>query len=102
MNRSTAVTLIGSMALLRSVVFAQDVPASWTTSRSEGGVIVYTIESEYQSKPTELLVLLPDDVQADAQYSVLFVLPVEAGSRRAVGGRPCRDPTARPAQQASG
>lgn len=65
--------------MLAGVVRGGEIPATWQTMQQADGVIVHTIESPYQSGPTELHVLLPDNVDAARRSPVLFVLPVESG-----------------------
>jgi hypothetical protein len=40
---------------------------------------IYALESEFQSKPQFVEVLLPDDFDKSKKYRVLYLLPVEAG-----------------------
>ena len=53
--------------------------------KSPDGWIMHVVESEYQAKPTEIRVLLPDKFRVNDQldatkpHPVLYVLPVEAG-----------------------
>ncbi len=41
------------------------------------GILVHTVQSEYQSAKTKIRVLLPRPLQKSKRYSVLYVLPVE-------------------------
>ena len=46
--------------------------------KSSEGWITHTVESEFQAKPTEIRVLLPDKFDPAKRHPVLYVLPVEA------------------------
>ena len=46
--------------------------------KSSEGWIAHTVESEFQAKPTEIRVLLPDKLDPTKRHPVLYVLPVEA------------------------
>ncbi len=47
--------------------------------RDPDGFLVHKIDSPYQSGPTEIRVLLPHEIAEGKFYSVVYVLPVEAG-----------------------
>ena len=47
-------------------------------TKDASGILTHTITSEYQAGPTEIRVLLPDRLQPDRRYPVVYVLPVEA------------------------
>ena len=44
------------------------------------GIRVHTVRCEYQAGVTEIRVLMPDRIDAERRYRVLYVLPVEAGN----------------------
>jgi S-formylglutathione hydrolase FrmB len=46
-------------------------------AKDENGFVVHTVESDYQSRPTKIKVLLPEGLEAGRRYPVLYVLPVE-------------------------
>ena len=52
---------------------------------TKNGFRVHTLRSEFQKGPTRVRVLLPKDFKASKRYRVLYVLPVEAGSRTRYG-----------------
>src|SRR5262249_47784077 len=54
-------------------------------TRDAEGVLVHTVESEFQDKPTTIRVLLPGKLEKDKRYRVVYVLPVEAGEGRQFG-----------------
>ena len=68
--------------------FGEDAALKTTISRGEKSVegwITHTVESEFQAKPTEIRVLLPDQYDSAKMSRVLFVLPVEAGRESKYG-----------------
>jgi hypothetical protein len=95
-------------------------PSISEAERDVDGILVHTVESEYQAGRTEIRGLLPDTLTEGACYPVVYVLPVEArrehrygtdcsksgvsdsttGSRRSSWPRPSRTcpgtPTTRP------
>lgn len=54
-------------------------------SREEGGILCHHVESEYQRSPTEIRVLLPENLQPQRKYACLYLLPVEAGRQSQYG-----------------
>ena len=68
--------------------FGEDAALKATISRGEKSVegwITHTVESEFQAKPTEIRVLLPDKFDSAKKPRVLFVLPVEAARESKYG-----------------
>ncbi len=68
--------------------FGEDAALKATTSRGEKSVedwIAHTVESDFQEKPTEIRVLLPDKPDPEKTPRVLFVLPVEAARESKYG-----------------
>ena len=53
--------------------------------KSPEGWLTHTVESEFQAKPTEIRVLLPDKFDATRKHPVLYVLPVEAARESRYG-----------------
>ena len=49
-----------------------------TASKDSNGFLVHSVESPYQKGETKIRVLLPDKMDANKKYRILFVLPVEA------------------------
>jgi S-formylglutathione hydrolase FrmB len=62
---------------------AQDVKSSTPALRD--GVWQFEIISPYQSGQNSVRVLLPDDIDKDKKYKVLYILPVEAAGKRRFG-----------------
>ena len=57
---------------------AQGEPTAISEAQRDGdGFLVHTVKSEYQAGPTQIRVLLPDRLEPEARYPVVYVLPVE-------------------------
>ncbi len=60
------------------------VSAAWLTAvstadvRCTDGILVHSIQSDYQSGETRIRVLLPDVLEEGKRYRTLYVLPVES------------------------
>ena len=50
--------------------------------RDKAGILVHTVQSEYQSAKTKIRVLLPRPLEKGKRYAVLYVLPVETADGR--------------------
>jgi S-formylglutathione hydrolase FrmB len=48
--------------------------------RNDIGLLIHDVKSVYQSAATQIKLLLPDELDPNEQYRVLFVLPVEEGN----------------------
>jgi ribosomal protein L7/L12 len=68
-----------------SAVRADDSTKFSAATKSETGWLVHRVESPRQAGPTEIHVLLPDQMLADTRYPVLYVLPVEAMNEQRYG-----------------
>lgn len=84
----------GCFTAVLSVVltlFASMLVSAWATAggeqarKDDQGILVHEVESEYQKGKTVLRVLLPDQVQEDRKYPVVYVLPVETGTETRYG-----------------
>ena len=53
--------------------------------KDDNGFLVHEVESEFQSGKTLIRVLLPDQLEKDRRYPVIYVLPVEAGTENRYG-----------------
>jgi hypothetical protein len=53
--------------------------------RDEHGILVHSVESDYQAGTTEIRVLLPDRLEEGTQYRAVYVLPVEPGREHRYG-----------------
>lgn len=53
--------------------------------KAKEGWYVHELRSEYQAAPTQVRVLVPDALDVNKKYRVLYVLPVEANSERRYG-----------------
>lgn len=54
-------------------------------SKDEHGFLVHAVQSPYQAGETQIRILLPDEIDATAKYSVVYVLPVEAKNEHRYG-----------------
>jgi esterase/lipase superfamily enzyme len=54
-------------------------------SKTIEGELVHDVKSSYQSGPTEIRVLLPEQLTKAKRYKVIYVLPVEAGRENRYG-----------------
>ncbi len=64
-----------------TVALADDAPMVTISAATlnEQGFLVHKVDSPYQAGTTRIKVLLPDRMTPGREYSVLYVLPVEAG-----------------------
>jgi S-formylglutathione hydrolase FrmB len=53
--------------------------------KDEHGFLVHQVECEFQGGRTQTQVLLPDHLEKDRHYPVVYVLPVEAGTESRYG-----------------
>ncbi len=60
--------------------FAKVTSATATRIKNEQGFVVHRLESPFQSAPTEVRVLLPDNLAEVSKRPILYVLPVVAGN----------------------
>ncbi|NLS92207.1 MAG: hypothetical protein GXX96_08515 [Planctomycetaceae bacterium] len=74
--RALAVVLLCQAGL----AFAQSPAETAEAGKNADGFFVHSIRSEYQPGETSIRVLLPDRLQENRHYPVLYVLPVEAGN----------------------
>lgn len=98
-NISLLLLLLGSLLAARpapseephnGVAVAVLSPSTHATVCGEGvpvrdGVVVHSLQSEYQAGPTEVKVLLPKPLDSAKSYPVLYVLPVEARNEHRYG-----------------
>ena len=49
--------------------------------KSDDGIITYTVTSEYLAGPNAVEIILPDKLDSGKRYPVLYILPVNAGTR---------------------
>ncbi len=68
-------------ALWAATTALAETPSSAADDAQErAGFLVHSFHSEYQSGETSVRILLPDKLDQQRRYPVLYVLPVEAGS----------------------
>jgi S-formylglutathione hydrolase FrmB len=53
--------------------------------RSQGGLREFSLTTEYQAGPCLVQVLLPDRLEPSRRYPVLYILPVESGTKTEYG-----------------
>lgn len=79
-------TIIHSIALVMLALSnGADTSKISEAKRDDQGLLIHTVDSPYQDQPTLLRVLLPERLEKDRRYSVLYVLPVEAGTESKYG-----------------
>jgi pimeloyl-ACP methyl ester carboxylesterase len=86
-TRGVLIALIVSVLSITRA-FADEVALKATISRgvmSDEGWITHTVESECQAKPTEIRVLVPDNLDGMKLSRVMYVLPVEAARESKYG-----------------
>src|ERR1041384_4600431 len=71
------VALGGVFVTIRAAAQLQN-PKIADARKDENGFLCHTVESELQKAKTEIKVLLPDRLEKDRRYPVVYVLPVEA------------------------
>lgn len=75
-----------ALFLAKAWVLGEDrLVASPVPTRSPDGWLVHSINSPFQAATTEVKVLLPDRLEPDQRYKVLYVLPVEANNEHRYG-----------------
>ncbi len=62
-----------------------DKPEDSSSKKTDEGWFIHRLMSDSQSGPTEIKVLLPDQMEAGKRYPVLYVLPVEANNEHHYG-----------------
>jgi hypothetical protein len=90
MTRFSVVALVSPlfMPMPEAAVGMHDSPGPPIIScgkRDASGFLVHTVRSGLQDAPTKIKVLLPDRLEKDRRYPVLYVLPVEAGDGNRYG-----------------
>jgi S-formylglutathione hydrolase FrmB len=58
---------------------SERLPENCQAQRDKHGCFVHTLTSPHQAGATHVRVLMPDHVEAEARYPVVYVLPVEPG-----------------------
>lgn len=77
--------VIDVSAASRAEVKEAPVPKIADAQKDENGFLSHAVESEFQKGKTEIKVLLPDRLEKDRRYPVIYVLPVEAGTESRFG-----------------
>lgn len=76
---------LGAMLLALLASGDDSTMAQLDAGREENGIIVHVISSPCQAGKTEIRVLLPDKLEPDRRYPVVYVLPVEAARESTYG-----------------
>jgi S-formylglutathione hydrolase FrmB len=90
MNRLSVLALVSVMFIAAAdradeTKELPDPPNISEAKRDTAGFLVHTVRSGLQDAPTKIKVLLPDRLEKDRRYPVLFVLPVEGGEGNRFG-----------------
>lgn len=60
-------------------------PSISEANKNDNSFLVHTVQCDFQAGRTEIQVLLPDRLEKDKRYPVVYVLPVEAGTEDRFG-----------------
>lgn len=69
-----------SLSFLLAVFLAPSADTIAAAKRDAHGILVHAVESSFQDSATEIRVLLPDRIEKDKRYPVVYLLPVEPGN----------------------
>jgi hypothetical protein len=84
MTKATLFSL--ALALLAVPALRADEAVTISEAKKDGdGFLVHEVRSPYQARTTLIRVLLPDKIEKGRKYSVIYVLPVEAGTESRYG-----------------
>lgn len=84
MNAVTGIGLIVTLLAFPTVRADEAVTIS-EAKKDDNGFLVHEVRSPYQAKTTQIRVLRPDKMEKGKKYSVVYVLPVEAGTESRYG-----------------
>src|SRR3954447_26670704 len=80
------ISLVAGLLILTPGLGTDKVGPTISDARKDAsGVLVHTVECDYQDRPTTIQVLLPARLDKGKRYPVLYVLPVEAGDGKRFG-----------------
>ena len=88
MKRSLGILCVipfGIAWVVNSIGRADELSAVSATRKDERGFWIHEVSSPFQSKPTQVRVLPPDNMDRKISHSVIFVLPVEAENQSKYG-----------------
>ncbi len=84
MNAATAISLL--VAQLAVPTVRADEPVTVSEAKADDdGFLVHEVRSPYQAGTTRIRVLRPDTLEKGKTYTVVYVLPVEAGAESRYG-----------------
>ncbi|MCE9567017.1 MAG: hypothetical protein K8U57_33865 [Planctomycetes bacterium] len=77
--------MIASLLIALFALTTADETTISDAKKDADGFLVHTVKSPYQAGETSIRVLLPDKLEKDQRYLVVYVLPVEAKSESRFG-----------------
>lgn len=81
-----SISMLGATAIGAELVPLFRIPVGISTATPDRhGFVSHIVDSAFQSKSTEIKVLLPDKIPAGKRLPALYLLPVEAGTNRVWG-----------------
>jgi hypothetical protein len=84
MNRISAFLLMVGVVVI-SNLRAEEIVTISEAKRDDSGILVHEVQSPYQAGTTLIRVLQPETLLNDEKYTVIYVLPVEAGTESRYG-----------------
>ena len=85
MNRATPLLPDAGPDTAIPVVWAEEAVTISAAKKEDSGLLLHEVRSPYQAGTTQIRVLRPDKVEKDKKCSVVYVLPVEAGTESKYG-----------------
>jgi S-formylglutathione hydrolase FrmB len=85
MNRSVSAFFLTACVFADSNLRASDDVSISKAMKDNAGVLVHEVQSPFQAKTTRIRVLLPDKTEKGKTYTLIYVLPVEAGAENRYG-----------------
>jgi S-formylglutathione hydrolase FrmB len=77
--RQRSFPALASLLILGAASQAPAEPSITEAKKDDRGFLTHTIQCDFQAGRTQVRVLLPDHLEKDRRYPVIYVLPVEAG-----------------------
>lgn len=78
MRKFIAIVFVVTAIVSNDVILADDDVRISAAERDRHGFRIHTVHSPHQAGPTQIRVLLPDELAPQRTYPVIYVLPVEA------------------------
>ena len=73
------------MVSMTSAALADEAAKISLPRQDEQGILVHDVQSPFQSGATQIRVLLPEPLDVNLRYPVIYLLPVEAGTEHRYG-----------------